>query len=652
MKKGKVFLLFFFSILTTLVGRAQEIPLVYDLEHTGADCPAPVLPAFQDLPVIEPLTDPFAWSDGRGRDTTFAAWRCRRAEIKAELERYEIGIKPGRPDSITASYANGLLTVNITVNGEMLTLTSTVVLPEGEGPFPAVIGMGGGSGSLPADIFSSRNIAQVSFNFSQVMAHTQGRGKEPINKLYPDLIYMGAYSAWPWGVSRLIDGLELVSDVLPIDLSRLAVTGCSFAGKMALFAGALDERIALTIAQESGGGGAAAWRVSETLGDVEKLSNTSGAWFISDMFQFSGKNVSKLPHDHHELMALIAPRALFVLGNPDYVWLADESGYISCRAAHEVWKNFGIADRFGFSILGGHTHCGILPSQRPEIEAFVEKFMLGDTTVNTNITTHTYPNVDYSRWYEWWGSDTATFALRDRFGSESIWLEAECGEVGYQWNVMDYPIASNASVVTAKSGINNSSVAPEDSSSTIYYPFTVTCDTTYHIFARIYCPTNKGNALWLKMDDGSFKKVGGLNTVGLQWKKLLSTRLTPGEHYLAVAFTESGTRLDKFCISNLSTLPALEGEAAENACIPVQPVGVGTIAISEGFSLGQNVPNPVKGKTRISFSIPNDALVSLKVYNAQGIEVADLAGGMFPGGSHSVDYDPGNVPPGIYVYTL
>ena len=131
------------------------------------------------------------------------------------------------------------------------------------------------------------------------MAHTQTRGREPINTLYPDLTYMGAYSAWSWGISRLIDGLELVSADLPIDLHHLGLTGCSFAGKMALFGGAFDERIALTIAQEPGGGGAAAWRVSETLGNVEKLGSTNSAWFMTSMFLFASSNVSKLPEDHH-----------------------------------------------------------------------------------------------------------------------------------------------------------------------------------------------------------------------------------------------------------------------------------------------------------------------------------------------------------------
>ncbi len=379
---------------------AQEMPLVYKVENTGSDWPAPYKFSKNDLPTIESLPDPFEWSDGRGRISNFSDWRYRRAEIKAEIEYYEIGEKPVRPDSIIASYADNTLTVNITVNGNTLTLTSVVTLPEGDGPFPAVIGIGSGTGSLPSDIFTSRNIAQIPFNFGQVMAWKQVRGSEPINRLYPDLTHMGAYSAWSWGVSRLIDGLELVSADLPIDLEHLAVTGCSFAGKMALFAGAFDERIALTIAQESGGGGAAAWRVSNILPGVENIGNTDYTWFMESMVQFAGVNVSKLPHDHHELMAMVAPRALLVIGNPDMVWLGEESGYVSCKTTKQVWDTFGISDRMGFSFVGGHGHCALPDVQKPEVEAFVDKFLLGDMTANTAISTSPY-NTDLTPWITW-----------------------------------------------------------------------------------------------------------------------------------------------------------------------------------------------------------------------------------------------------------
>ncbi len=379
---------------------AQSVPLVYNVENTGADCPEPPLPAFKALPSVPTLPDPFAASDGSGRDTSLAAWRCRRVEILAEIEHYEVGQKPPRPEDITAKVDGDTLRVHITENGSTLTLSAGITFPEGEGPFPAVIGIGWGTGSLPKELFAQRDVAQITFNFTQVMAHQQTRGEEPINALYPDRFDMGAYSAWPWGVSRLIDGLELVSDELPIDLNRLAVTGCSFAGKMALFAGAFDERIALTIAQEPGGGGGAAWRVSETLGEVETLGRTDYRWFKEDMRQFADA-VEKLPFDHHELMALVAPRALLVFGNTDYEWLADESLYVSARAAHEVWKTFGVGDRFGFSINGGHPHCQLPESQWPELEAFIDKFLLGMNKTDTDVTLHPFPDTDYTVWYKW-----------------------------------------------------------------------------------------------------------------------------------------------------------------------------------------------------------------------------------------------------------
>jgi len=171
---------------------------------------------------------------------------------------------------------------------------------------------------------------------------------------------------------------------------------------MALFAGAFDERIALTIAQEPGGGGVNAWRVSETLENVETLGRTNYAWFLESMRQFAGKNVNRLPIDHHELAALIAPRALLVLGNTDYEWLAEESNYVSCQAARMVWKAFGIEDRMGFSIQGGHMHCMLPKSQYPEVEAFIDKFLLGKTDVDTFVTkADMFEDVDYLKWMPW-----------------------------------------------------------------------------------------------------------------------------------------------------------------------------------------------------------------------------------------------------------
>lgn len=379
------------------------IPLVYDKECANDNFRVPEMPAIDKLPEITTLPDPFAWADGSGRSTDFKDWERHRFEIARQLQHYELGMKPVvSKDSIEATLINDTLRVVVHENGETLLLTAPIKYPEGNGPFSAIIGIGRPTGSLPVQLFDKRRIAQITFNFTQVMSHTQKRGNEPINRLYPDQTDMGAYCAWPWGISRLIDGLEKVGKKSRIDLSHLAVSGCSFAGKMALFAGAFDERIALTIAQEPGGGGVDAWRVSETLGNVETLGRTSYAWFLESMRQFAGKNVNRLPIDHHELAALIAPRALLVLGNTDYEWLAEESNYVSCQAARMVWKAFGIEDRMGFSIQGGHMHCMLPESQYPEVEAFIDKFLLGKTDVDTFVSkADMFEDVDYLKWMPW-----------------------------------------------------------------------------------------------------------------------------------------------------------------------------------------------------------------------------------------------------------
>ncbi len=391
------------SLFASSAAIAQNnIPLVFQKENTAEKITANIPEkSFADLPRIETLPDPFLFADG-SRSSLYKDWEKHRAEIIHYLQKYEIGEKPAvSKDQVWAQIKNDTLKINVRVGDEILCMRAKIDYPEGDGPFPAVIGIGFGSGSLPKELFENRKVARIAFNFTQVTSHTQRRGNEPINKIYPDKTYIGSYSAWPWGVSRILDALEKLGDKSRIDMKHIAITGCSFAGKMALFSAALDERIALCIAQEPGGGGVDSWRVSETLGNVETIARTNYSWFIEDMRQFSETNVAKLPIDHHQLAALIAPRALLVLGNTDYEWLADESGYVSCHAARKVWEQFGIADRMGFSIVGGHMHCQLPKEQYPEVEAFIDRFLLGKPA-DTNIQkAEMFKNVDFQKWMPW-----------------------------------------------------------------------------------------------------------------------------------------------------------------------------------------------------------------------------------------------------------
>ena len=363
----------------------NNIPLVYDQEDTGSQYPAPDMPSVEQLPVVNTLPDPLLWSDGSGRAERFGDWSRRRHEIACEIQHYEIGEKPAvKQGMVTARMDGDTLLVDVTRNGERLSLKSTIHYPSsGKAPFALLIGTSGIS--LPKAVIEGLPIATMTYHEAQVNDYSQwrkhhDRGEYEFDRLYPELKDNGAYSEWAWGISRLIDGLQLLGPaVTRIDTRHIGVTGCSYAGKMALFCGAFDERIALTIAQEPGGGGAAAWRVSNTIDSVESLDRTDYHWFMERMrTDFAQEKTFRLPHDHHELCAMVCPRALLVLGNPDYKWLADESAYVSVNAAAKVWEQYGIADRIGYSIVGGHPHCMLPESQFPEVKAFIQRFLLGE----------------------------------------------------------------------------------------------------------------------------------------------------------------------------------------------------------------------------------------------------------------------------------
>ena len=382
----------FVMCLFSLMQLSAQIPLVYQVENTGNHFPAPVLPAISDLPIVKELPNPLAWSDGSGTVTQFGEWAQRRSEIAAEIQHYGIGTKPEvSPEAVRARMDGDTLIVDVTVGGQTLTLRSAIHYPEtGQPPYALMIGTS--MLSLPKPLFENRPIATMTFHEAQVNDYSQWRphkerGEHNFDRLYPELKDNGAYSEWAWGMSRLLDGLQqLGAEQTKIDMSRIGVTGCSYAGKMALFCGAFDERIALTIAQEPGGGGAAAWRISHQMDSVECLEKTDYHWFLESMrTNFSGDGVYRMPYDHHELCAMVCPRALLVLGNPDYKWLADGSAVVSLRAARKVWERFGIEERMGYSIVGNHPHCLLPESQYPEVEAFIDKFLLGKNTDTKSI---------------------------------------------------------------------------------------------------------------------------------------------------------------------------------------------------------------------------------------------------------------------------
>jgi len=265
----------------------------------------------------------------------------------------------------------------------------------------------------------------VSYNYNSVTQDGRPSANDAFYKLYPDIKFSarqvqgsaGQYAAWAWGASRVIDGLQLVKDKFPVDLTHITVTGCSRAGKLALFAGAFDERIALTVAQESGGGGATNWRFSETeplaptpdnpkKTSVESITATDHAWFATQMFAYGGDNLAKLPEDHHMLTALVAPRALYVTGNTDYTWLSNPSLYVNSQATAKVYSTLGVADRFGYVVNGQHAHCNFPASQNEQLDYFLDRFIKDDRSLSKYVAAvpEEFAKIDYARWTDWWGT--------------------------------------------------------------------------------------------------------------------------------------------------------------------------------------------------------------------------------------------------------
>src|SRR4030042_680842 len=217
----------------------------------------------------------------------------------------------------------------------------------------------------------------------------------------------GALMAWAWGVNRLVDAIEK-TPAANIDPTRLGVTGCSRNGKGALIAGCFCKRIKLTIPQESGAGGAASWRVSQYQKDVlgqnvQTLSQivTENVWFRTNFSQF-GSAVNKLPFDHHMVAALCAPDALLFIENTSMEWLGNLSTWTNGNVTHMIYEGLDIPDRMGFSQVGHADHCTFPSSQQPEVTAYVQKFLVGGGTGNTNVMkTDGSLTFDQARWVDW-----------------------------------------------------------------------------------------------------------------------------------------------------------------------------------------------------------------------------------------------------------
>jgi dienelactone hydrolase len=353
------------------------------------------------------LPDPLVLSDGTAVKEAGTWMKRRRPEVIKLYETEIYGRIPANTPKVAWQVADTspagdtviskriVGAIGTAPDGPRINVTLKMpVSPKGPVPVILLVNFGGGAAPAPGDPPVAADIIARGWGYAMVVyqdiqpdrINTFDRGVIGVTlagRPQPAPDEWGTIGAWAWGVSRIIDYLQTDKSV---DAKRIAVFGHSRLGKTALWASALDERIAAVYASCSGEMGAALARRDwgET---VDDMGQNFPYWFAGNFQKWVGR-WNDMPVDAHMLIALSAPRPVFVTGGTADQW-ADPVGMFKAEvAAGPVYRLLGKKDLGTTDLppldtpltsgdLGWHYHTGghaATPEDWKAFLAFVGKY--------------------------------------------------------------------------------------------------------------------------------------------------------------------------------------------------------------------------------------------------------------------------------------